>query len=237
VSNEEARFGGVEFGRPQSWRQRIVYFVLHRLAQIVFRLYFRTWSRGRERFPMKGPVIICPAGHRSNLDTPLVGSYTHRQLRYMAKDSLFTSPFWTRFIVALGGFPVHRDRLDRKALGYATMCLERGEALVVFPEGERKQGPRVQPLLEGAVWLSVRTGAPILPLGVGGSEQAMPKGTVIPRPRAIRFITGDLVWPPEPNERGRVSREAITKATADLRETLQDLFDEAQVWAGSPNER
>ena len=60
---------------------------------------------------------------------------------------------------------------------------------------------------------------------------------IAPRPRAIRFITGDLVWPPEPNERGRVSREAITQATADLRETLQDLFDEAQVWAGSPNER
>lgn len=235
-TDDDPRFGGIRFGERLGWKSRLTYSIIRFLARVVFGLYFRTRARHRERVP-DGAVIICPAGHRSNLDTPLVGTYSPRLLRYMAKDSLFKSPFWTRFLVTLGGFPVHRERTDRKALGYALACLSRGEALVVFPEGERKQGPRVHPLHEGAVWLSVKSGAPILPVGIGGSEAAMPKGALLPRPGRIRFVTGEIVEPPEPDERGRVPREAITRATEDLRETLQALFDEAQVWAGTPNVR
>ena len=114
--------------------------------------------------------------------------------------------------------------------------LRRGEPLVVFPEGERKSGPRVQPLFDGPIWLSIMTGAPILPVGIGGSERAMPKGALLPRFQRVRFIFGELIPPPAPAEgRRTVSAVQRAEASAELREILQDLFDEAQAWARSPN--
>ena len=198
-------------------------------------VYLRIRRRHVARLP-RGAVIVAPAGHRSNLDTPLIGAITPRRLNYMAKSSLFKSPFWTRFLSLVGGFPTERDRVDRRALGCASAVLGRGEPLVVFPEGERKSGPRVLPLFDGPVWLSVMSGAPILPVGVGGSEQAMPKGALLPRFRRVRFVFGEPIPPPAPAPgRRTVTSAQRAEASARLRETLQQLFDEAQAWAGSPN--
>ncbi|MCY3559830.1 MAG: lysophospholipid acyltransferase family protein [bacterium] len=235
VPSEDPRHGGVAFGAPPSRRGVVLYHLLRYALWVVTVPYLRLRRRNHRRMP-DGPVILAPAGHRSNLDTPLVGTIVPRRLNYMAKSSLFKSPFWTRFLTAVGGFPTERDRVDRRALRCAREVLRRGEPLVVFPEGERKSGPRVQPLFEGPVWLSVLSGAPILPLGIGGSERAMPKGALLPRFRRVRFVFGELIPPPAPLEGWRtVSAAQRAEATAELREILQQLFDEAQAWARSPN--
>jgi 1-acyl-sn-glycerol-3-phosphate acyltransferase len=213
----------------------MIYHTCRHALIVVSRTYLRLRRRGVANLPT-GPVILTPAGHRSNLDTPLIGAATPRRLNYMAKSSLFKSPFWTRFLTLVGGFPTERDRIDRRALSCAREVLRRGEPLVLFPEGERKSGPRIQPLFDGPVWLSVMTGAPILPVGIGGTEGAMPKGVVLPRFHRVRFVFGELIPPPSPAEgRRTVTSLQRAEASAQLRETLQELFDEAQAWAGSPN--
>lgn len=235
VPSEDPRHGGVAFGAPATRGAVVLYSLCRRALWMVMGSYLRLRRRNHRRMP-EGAVILAPAGHRSNLDTPLVGTAASRRLNYMAKGSLFKSPMWTRFLRAVGGFPTERDRLDRRALSCAREVLDRGEALVVFPEGERKSGPRVQPLFEGPVWLSVMTGAPILPLGIGGSERAMPKGALLPRFHRVRVIFGELIPPPTPlGGRRTVTAAQRAEATAELRETLQELFDEAQSWARSPN--
>ena len=104
------------------------------------------------------------------------------------------------------------------------------------PKERRKSGPRVKPLFDGPVWLSVMTGAPILPVGIGGSEYAMPKGALLPRFRKVRVIFGEPIPPPAPAAgRRTVNAAERAVATAELREILQRLFDEAQAWAGTPN--
>lgn len=235
VPSDDPRHGGIAFGeKPPVWGN--VLYHLCRFALVVIGwTYLRMRRRNHRRMP-DGAVILAPAGHRSNLDTPFIGAATPRRLSYMAKSSLFKSPFWTRILTAIGGFPTERDRVDRRALRCAREVLRRGEALVVFPEGERKSGPRVQPLFDGPVWLSVMTGAPILPVGIGGSEHAMPKGTLLPRFRKVRFIFGEPILPPAPAEgRRTVTSAQRAEASAELRAILQQLFDEAQVWAGTPN--
>ena len=226
--------GGMEFGRSPSWGEFVVYSFAKNFLRLFSVTYLRMRRRGT-RVP-RGAVILAPAGHRSNLDTPLLGAVVPRHLRYMAKSSLFKSPFWTRFIVAVGGFPTERDGVDRRALRCARDVLGRGEALVVFPEGERKSGPRVQPLLGGPIWLSIMTGVPILPIGIGGSERAMPRKALIPRPHRVRLVFGEPIAAPLPAAgRRTVTRPERAEASERLREILQDLFDEAQAWAGSPN--
>ena len=235
VPSDDPRHGGVAFGAPPSWRGVLLYHVCRNALIAIARTYLRQRRRNVGALP-DGAFILAPAGHRSNLDTPLIGAATPRRLNYMAKSSLFKSPFWTRFLTAVGGFPTERDRVDRRALRCAREVLRRGEPLVVFPEGERKSGPRVKPLFDGPIWLSVMSGAPILPVGIGGSERAMPKGVLLPRFHRVRFVFGDPIPPPSPAEgRRTVTSAQRAEASAELREILQDLFDEAQAWARSPN--
>ena len=221
-------------GGRQSVGSRLTYLVLHTLAKGLARVYFRTYARNKHRMP-DGAVIISP-NHRSNLDVPLLGATSPRRLRYLAKGSLFKTRFWGWFLTTLGGFPLDRESsADRGALKAALAVLERGEALAVFPEGERKAGPTVYPMADGAVWLSVKSGAPILPVGIGGSERALPKGANVPKPSKLVFLYGDPI-PPLSNPDGRrVSRAQLREASDHLRATLQDLFDQAQELAGSPN--
>ena len=232
----DPRYGRSRFGERRSLGGSVVHFVMRSSVQIVGFPFFRIRRRHLRRVPRKGALIVAPAGHRSNLDTPLVGGAVPRNMHYMAKDTLFKSPFWSSFLAALGGFPTLRDKVDRRALRYARRVLERGEALVVFPEGERKTGRRVHPLFSGPVWLSEVTGAPILPVGVGGAERAMPKGALIPRPYRVRIVFGEPIPALEKASSRASSIYRRQRASEELREVLQRLFDEAQDWAGTPND-
>ena len=223
------------YGKRRSIGNRLFYSTARRLCLIISGPYLRQRIRNRHHLPAKGPVIVAPGGHRSNLDTLLVGMAVGRSPLYMAKDSLFKSRFWSSFIRSFGGFPVARDKLDRRALETAVEVLERGDVLIVFPEGARQEGPKLQPLFVGVAWLSAKTGAPVVPLGIGGSQKVMPIGKIMPRPHRIRMILGEPMLPPETGKSARSSREARDAFTQNLSDKLQALFDEAQEWAGTPN--
>ena len=98
----------------------------------------------------------------------------------MAKAELWDNRLLGWFLSGVGCFPVHRDVADREALRRAQRILEHGQVLVLFPEGTRQSGAVVHDLFEGAAYIATRTGVPIVPVGIGGSEAAMPKGAKIP---------------------------------------------------------
>ncbi len=185
------------YGTKRSLGNRMFYSTARRLCLLISGPYLRQRIKNRQHLPAEGPVIVAPGGHRSNLDTLLVGMAVRRSPLYMAKDSLFKSRFWSSFIRAFGGFPVARDKLDRRALETAVEVLERGDVLIVFPEGSRQEGPKLQPLFVGVAWLSAKTGAPVVPLGIGGSQKVMPIGKIMPRPHRIRMILGEPIPPPQ----------------------------------------
>ncbi len=110
--------------------------------------------------------------------------------------------------------------------------LRKGQVLVLFPEGTRREGPVVEDLMEGAAFLSARTGAPIVPVGIGGSDLAMPKGSVLPKPRTIQIVVGPALPPPARTGGGRVSRSAVHATTEALVPRLQAVYDEARAKTG-----
>jgi 1-acyl-sn-glycerol-3-phosphate acyltransferase len=234
VSDEIVHLEGHEFGEQMSLGMRAWYRILRVVCVGVSRTYFRATVKGREHVPKTGPFILSPV-HRSNLDTPVVCLVTRRRLRYMGKESLWKSKFGAWFLSGAGGFPVKRGTADREALRACEEVLERGEPLVLFPEGTRQSGPELAHFFDGAAYLACRTGAPIVPVGLGGTEAAMHKGSKMVYPVKMTIVVGEPLVPPEPTEGGRVSRKAVRQLTAELSDRIQELFDEAQRLAGRPN--
>jgi 1-acyl-sn-glycerol-3-phosphate acyltransferase len=203
-----------------------LYFSLRAVLRGIARLYWRVEVRGAEHVPAQGPVILCPV-HRSFMDFLVAAQVTRRKLYYMAKDDLWHNERFGRFLDSVGAFPVDRTGADRQAMARSQAVLERGDVLVLFPEGTRRAGPVIEQLHEGAAFLAIRTGAPIVPIGIGGTAEAMPKGSKFVRPVKVHVVVGRPIAPPERSERGRVPRHQVHELTEQLRAELQDLYDEA----------
>ena len=223
-------------GEVMSLSQRVMYTVIRALIAGACRVWFRLEVQGREHLPTEGAYIVSPI-HRSNLDTPVLSAITTRRLRYMGKESLWKSRALGWLLTALGGFPVQRGHADREALKAGLACLERGEPLVVFPEGTRQFGPDMAEMFDGPAYMACRTGVPIVPIGLGNTEAAMPKGAKFIRPVKMTIVIGEPIQPPPLKESGRVSRTGVRELTAQLGDAIQVLFDEAQALAGNPNRR
>lgn len=212
---------------------RLTYRGIRSLLRLAAWALFRLEVVGREHLPATGGFVLAPGGHRSILDTPAVSLAGPRVLRYMGAESYFNTLGLGWFLRAMGGFPVERAATDRAALRLAEWVLDHGEPLAVFPESTRQEGPIIQPLKEGASFLACRTGVPIVPLGIGGAERAMPKGARFFRPRKLVLVIGEPILPLERVEGQRVKRSEIRKLTEQLSEQLQILYDEAQIRAGA----
>ncbi len=210
--------------------------VLYRVCRAavigICRTYWRATYEGLGRVPPSGAYVLAPV-HRSFIDFGLVAGVTKRRVRYMGKDSLWKVAWFGRFITALGAFPVHRGSADREALRRCIDVIRGGEPLVLFPEGTRRSGPVVHDLYEGAAYVAIRTGVPIVPIGIGGSERALPKGKRLPRPVKVHVIVGPPLVPPPPKASGHPSRRAVRELTDRLHGEVQDLFDEARRRVGA----
>ncbi|CAB4606533.1 unannotated protein [freshwater metagenome] len=216
-----------------SFLSRVFYTLIRGLVVAVCVGYTRARVVGKHNIPKNGPFLLAPI-HRSNIDTPLAAAVTSRRMRFMGKDSIWKFKPIGWIISSLGAFPVTRGSADREALKRCIAVLESGEPLVLFPEGTRQSGPVVQPLFDGAAYVAVKAGVPIIPVGIGGSEGVMPKGSKMIYPRKCVLVVGEPIVAVA-DESGRIPRSAVKDITERLTVDLQRLFDEAQRLAGTPN--
>jgi 1-acyl-sn-glycerol-3-phosphate acyltransferase len=189
------------------------------------KLLFRIRIQGEEQVPTNGAFIVAPS-HRSYLDTPFVSFITRRRIRFMAKEELFAHSFGKKLFTALGGIPVKRGSASaRSAMKAVQVALEAGEAAAVFPEGTRDHGPTIGELFDGTAYLSVRLGVPIVPVGIGGSEEILASGKKMPRLHRVSVRVGAPIYPPaDASTRKRADLVALSD---ELMKSLQSLFDEA----------
>lgn len=224
-------------GPETDLRDRPLNMAVYRIMKYAIWGVFRAWNRisvdGLANLP-DGPCVWVP-NHRSYIDTPIHAAIPAR-MRVMGKDSMWKHRFPGWLFTTIGCFPVNRDAPDRAALRTALDALTYGDCpVVMFGEGERKDGPRVLPLMDGPVYLAARAQVPIVPVGIGGTAAAMPRGAKFMYPRRIKFIIGEPMDPPPLGPSGRASRRAIRELTEELRERIQALYDQAQADVGTPN--
>jgi len=164
------------------------------LVRLLFLPFFLTYWRldriGREHVPKTGPTIFA-ANHRSFLDPFVISAFVNRPIYFVAKKELFEKPgrygrLQAWFLNALGAFPIDRGTGDDDSMATARRILERGDAVMIFPEGTRvRPGPLGHPR-RGVGRLALETGAVVVPVAVAGTADVRRGWRIYPRKIRMR---------------------------------------------------
>jgi glycerol-3-phosphate dehydrogenase (NAD(P)+) len=194
-------------------REHGVNFVLYLIARLIVQpaclIWFRLARHGREHAKVSGPLLVA-ANHRSFLD-PFVIAVTlpwRRPLHFVAKVELFEKRWQGWLLSRLGAFPVRRGESDTDAMTTASMILERGGAVCIFPEGTRIRAGSLAEPKRGVGRLALETGAAVLPVAVLGTERVRLGWRV--RPRKVKLRVGRAMTFPRTDRPSPALAETVT---------------------------
>jgi 1-acyl-sn-glycerol-3-phosphate acyltransferase len=192
-----------------------LYHAIRWFAIFAFHLTSRIRLRGLYNVPRQGAFIIA-SNHLSWTDIPLVVCHLHRKVVYMAKEEYFSSKLaWlVRF---LGAFPVKRGEADRQALRAAEQQLKKGNILVIFPEGTRSRTRTMATAHAGMGMIALRTGVPVVPVAIWGSENALKK---LGAPITISYGQPMVLTP----KGKKMTREDIDEATEKVMRKIAEML-------------
>lgn len=188
------------------------YYFGNAFLRFAFRLVLRVEIRGLENTPREGGLIVAIT-HSSFLDPLLVGAFLPRDVTPMAKIEAFNLPILGWIVKWYGAFPVRRGEVDINAVKTALKVLRAGNALVIAPEGHRSESGALQKGREGAIILSLRSGAPILPVAVWGGKPVWKNLTRLRRTE-MKFFVGKPVMIGDRETRS--TREVIDEMADEL---------------------
>lgn len=201
----------------------------------------RVTVEGLERIPESGPLLVI-CNHASNADGMLLMAYVvpamGRPMGWLGKEEALHWPFFGWAMRQNGVFGVRRGAGDLEAFRLARAVLDEGRVLAIFPEGTRSPTGAMQEVKEGATVLAARSGAPILPIGIVGSQRFWPRGKLLPRPgRRMTVRVGETFTLSMP--KGHDRHESLRGATVELMRHVAELLPPEQqgvyaVAAGHP---
>ena len=203
-----------------------IYNITNILQRGTLRLFSDWKVTGTENVPPVGPVVIV-CNHLSNLDPSLLSCSLPRRLNYLAKDGIFDAvgPVGRWYLKHYGAFPIDRGGADVAAFRWSLRQLQRDAALVIFPEGTRSQSAEMNPAKAGVVSLILRSGAPVLPVGITGTERLGAFLRVVNPTGKIRVNVGQPFS--LPSIEGRPGRELLESMTTDIMHRVCDLLPES----------
>ncbi len=165
---------------PLSFFTRYILKPVCPLSKRLFRFIMGIEVEGVENIPKKGPYIIA-ANHRSYLDPPVIASVFPEPVFFVAKEELFKNKIASFFLRHLAAIPIKRGGMDKEALKKSMNILNAGCTLCIFPEGRRADKGKFERPKAGIGLLAVKSSAKILPVYIGGTDDAMPKDAKLPR--------------------------------------------------------
>jgi 1-acyl-sn-glycerol-3-phosphate acyltransferase len=185
------------------------------VARVGVRIAGVRWKLiGLEQLPMTSNYIFM-SNHVSNVDPPLLIPLLPRRVTVMVKKELFKLPILGRAMRMADFVPIDRTNRDA-AIGSvreAATIVRKGLDLVVFPEGTRSSDGRLLPFKKGSFYLAMDTGVPIVPVTILGTEELLPKGSVLARPGKVSIVFHSPIDPKEFNDRDELV-EAVRKSVA-----------------------
>jgi 1-acyl-sn-glycerol-3-phosphate acyltransferase len=197
----------------------LLYDVLKFLLSGFVRIYHRTVVTGMERVP-DGPLIVV-GNHVSYLDSFYVGALFPRPVHFMAKAEAFENRLAALFLRFAGAFPVNRAKPEVHTIRTALRLLQSGQVVGIFPEGGIKGDNSFQELKQGAAYLAVRSGCPVVPVFIEGTERALPMGSWWIRPEKVAVRFGEVIVPPQMGTH-KERQEAVTQWIQQALTALKD---------------
>ena len=177
------------------------------------RAAYRLEVVGADRLPAAGPAVVAP-NHDSVLDGIVLGAAISRELRFLAKAELWRSRLLAWMLDGLGAIRIERGRSDHHALAQVRQALDAEQAVMIFPQGAVR-GDRVWH--RGAARMALVTGAPLVPVRLVGTTQALARGRIgFPK---LRVIVGEQIKV----ARAREDPAAATELTERLRVAVESL--------------
>lgn len=200
----------------------MVYTSIYGLVFLFQHLWWKWDVTGLENIPPRKQGLVVASNHLDWTDTYILGvSFPLKyRLTWIAKIEAFSNGFVARFLKGMNVIPLHRGEADRRAYIAAKTALENGAALVVFPEGHRSRTGGLIEGQPGAVRLAVRTGVPILPIALWGTEKGF-KGAMLRKPIHVK-----IGKPYYPSIEMSDVRERWEKLTDDLMVHIAALLPE-----------
>lgn len=193
----------------------LIYHTLRWIVIFILSITLRVRLRGRYNIPTSGPFILA-SNHLAWTDIPLLVCHLPRKVVYMAKEEYFNSRLaWlVRF---LGAFPVKRGEADRQALRTGETQLKQGNILGIFPEGTRSRTRMLAKGHAGLGLIALRTGAPVIPTAIWGSEHALKKFGA-----RVTIVYGEpIVLKPKGT---KITREDIDEATELVMQKIASML-------------
>ena len=174
--------------------QILFYTFVRRLLQVLFSLWFSVRCIGREKVPGDGGVLLA-SNHQSFLDPILVGMGLHREVHYMARETLFRNPMAGWLIRAVNAFPVKRHSADVGAIKKTLRLLESGEVVNLFGEGTRSRDGTIGEVQPGIIMLARKAGVPVVPVVIDGAFEAWPRDHKFCHCYPVRVMYGRAISP------------------------------------------
>jgi len=197
------------------------------LKVLVNRLALGIWRprvEGLEHLPATGPVIVA-SNHLSFIDSILIPLICPRRVAFLAKEEYWTTPglrgrFMKGFFTGIGAVPVRRGdhRAAQEALDTALAVVESGVAFGIYPEGTRSRDGKLYRAKVGVGWLALKSKAPIVPVGIVGTNDVLPVGAKVPRLKRITVRFGEPIVASEVEFPGEAVAEnsRARRAVADV---------------------
>ena len=201
--------------------QGIFYYL--NLLWVKFLLFFVTSVKviDKENTPKRGPIIIV-CNHLNNADSPILTATIPRRVYWLVKKEWFGTPVAGGMFRMAGMIPVRRFEADLHALRMCERALKKGWALGMFPEGTRSKTGGLQQGEPGSALLALRTGAPVLPVVIWGTEGVKLPKDIIGRTKAtVRFGKPFTLARKE-----KISRKDVAEATTAIMRAMAELLPE-----------
>jgi len=202
---------------------------LYRLSRVLTTAWFK-WkfpftTSGLENIPDSGGLIIA-SNHASYLDPPVLAApIKNREVRFMARDTLFKNPVASFIFYRIGVVPLSREKGDVAAIKTAIQLLKSGQCVGLYPEGTRTLDGNIQEPKGGIGFLIAKADVPVVPVYIRGTFEAFPKGAGKIKSHPIHVSYGKPILPTElqlKNEKGKADFDAIGRLVMDRIAQLRD---------------
>ena len=180
-----------------------------RTIQVVLQFLFFVWlgmrSRGIEKLPSGGALLL--SNHQSFLDPLLIGVWLKRPVSFLARDSLFRIPVVGWILRNTYVMSIRRESAGTESLRKSIARLKHGFYVGLFPEGTRTTDGDLKAMKPGFIAIARRGDAPVVPVGIAGAFEALPRGSFFLWPVRVRVVFGDPIPAEEVAELCQKGRE------------------------------